>query len=265
MGDVGEDRDVVGDRTDALERQAVRRALDDGRPVAGPRPSRAGPPGGAGRPVSWRGPRSVPGVRRSRIAAVPIIPLATPAASSAATARNAVVVLPSVPVMPTTASSWLGSPYHHAAALARAAGARSTMSWGSATSGSARSTTAAAAPARAAASTYSCPSTCRPGIATNSEPVVDGARVVGDAPHEDVRQSARPDRPTVAARASQAALGGQALDEPARARPARLVPRRRPAAAIVGAARRARRRAVIGGSAARRGRSRVPPRSAAAG
>ena len=40
-----------------------------------------------------------------RVAAVPVIPVRTPAASSAATARNDVVVLPSVPVIPTTASS----------------------------------------------------------------------------------------------------------------------------------------------------------------
>ena len=37
-----------------------------------------------------------------RVAAVPIIPVRIPAASSAATARNDVVVLPSVPVIPTT-------------------------------------------------------------------------------------------------------------------------------------------------------------------
>ena len=55
---------------------------------------------------------------------VPTSPHWMPAASSAATARNAVVVLPSVPVTPTTASSRLGSPYHHAAAAARARRAR---------------------------------------------------------------------------------------------------------------------------------------------
>ena len=40
------------------------------------------------------------------------------------------VVLPSVPVMPTTASSCDGSPYHHAAALASAGRVASTTSWG---------------------------------------------------------------------------------------------------------------------------------------
>ena len=55
-----------------------------------------------------------------RVAAVPVMPVAMPAASSAATARNEVVVLPSVPVIPTTARASLGSSYHQAAALARA-------------------------------------------------------------------------------------------------------------------------------------------------
>ncbi len=55
-----------------------------------------------------------------RVEAVPIIPVRTPAASSAAVARNDVVVLPSVPVIPTTASPRLGSPYHHEAATATA-------------------------------------------------------------------------------------------------------------------------------------------------
>ena len=55
------------------------------------------------------------------VSTVPISPVESPAASSAATARNDVVVLPSVPVIPMTPSSRLGSPYHHAAASARAA------------------------------------------------------------------------------------------------------------------------------------------------
>ena len=46
MGQVGQDRDVVGDRADPVEGQPVRRRLDDGGPVAGQRPS----PGGA----AWR-------------------------------------------------------------------------------------------------------------------------------------------------------------------------------------------------------------------
>ena len=41
------------------------------------------------------------------------------------------VVLPSVPVTPTTDSSRLGSPYHQAAAEASAAGLRSTIELGS--------------------------------------------------------------------------------------------------------------------------------------
>ena len=49
-----------------------------------------------------------------------------PPAWRAAAARNDVVVLPFVPVTPTVSSSRLGSPYHHAAAEARAAAPRST-------------------------------------------------------------------------------------------------------------------------------------------
>ncbi len=90
-----------------------------------------------------------------RVAAVPVIPVRRPAASSAATARNEVVVLPSVPVIPTTARSWLGSSYHQAAAVASDSRVAATTSCGSATSGSAWSTSAAAAPRAAAAATYS--------------------------------------------------------------------------------------------------------------
>ena len=86
---------------------------------------------------------------------VPTSPLERPAASSAATARNEVVVLPSVPVTPTTASSRLGSPYHHAAAEASARAARPTTSWAMGASGTGRSTIAAVAPAAAAAATKS--------------------------------------------------------------------------------------------------------------
>ena len=120
MGQVGQDRDVVGDRPDPAERQAVRRRLDDRRPVAGVdhRPERRLERRRLR--ASWRAPRWRPGAPPIRVAAVPVIPVRIPAASSAATARNEVVVLPSVPVIPTTASSRLGSPYHHAAAVARA-------------------------------------------------------------------------------------------------------------------------------------------------
>ena len=116
MGQVGEDRDVVGDLGDPVEGEPVRRRLDDRRRVAcrRHRPEQALELGRLGR-------RHVLGVRlgdarRSCVSTVPISPAGCPAASSAAAARNEVVVLPSVPVTPTTPSSWLGSPYHQAAA-----------------------------------------------------------------------------------------------------------------------------------------------------
>jgi hypothetical protein len=74
-------------------------------------------------------------------------------ASSAATARNEVVVLPSVPVMPTIPSSWLGSRYHQQDALARAAVERSTTSWGRLVSATGRSTIATDAPLLSACAT----------------------------------------------------------------------------------------------------------------
>ena len=46
-----------------------------------------------------------------------------PAGLEGRAARNDVVVLPLVPVTPTRSSSRLGSPYHHAAAEARAGSA----------------------------------------------------------------------------------------------------------------------------------------------
>ena len=104
-----------------------------------------------------------------RVATVLTRPGARPAASSAATARNAVVVLPSVPVMPSTPRSWLGSPYHQVAAVASAGCVAATTSWATSRSRG-RSSRSADAPARTAVSAKSCPSTCAPGIATNRPP-----------------------------------------------------------------------------------------------
>jgi hypothetical protein len=77
------------------------------------------------------------GLTADRVAIVPIIPVRTPAASSAETARYEVVVLPSVPVMPMTVSSREGSPYHQAAADPRAGRDASTTICGAPTPGSA--------------------------------------------------------------------------------------------------------------------------------
>ena len=82
---------------------------------------------------------------------VPMSPVPRPAAWSAATARYEVVVLPSVPVMPTTVNACEGSPNDQAAALASAARASTTTIWGTATPGTARSTRTATAPASTAA------------------------------------------------------------------------------------------------------------------
>ena len=56
-------------------------------------------------------------------------PVRIPAASRTATAMPAVVVLPSVPVTPTTPSRRPGSPYHQAATTASASWLRSTTIW----------------------------------------------------------------------------------------------------------------------------------------
>ena len=80
-------------------------------------------------------------------------PTEIPAASRMAVARNDVVVLPSVPVIPITPISRLGSPYHQAAAVARESRASSTTIWGNATPSTGRSTIAATAPRAAAAAT----------------------------------------------------------------------------------------------------------------
>ena len=87
VGDVGQDGDVVGDRGDAIEGQAVRGRLDDGDLVAGidhRAEERPAAPGASG-VVAWT-PWAVV-LPPIRVAMVPIIPVRRPAASSAATAR----------------------------------------------------------------------------------------------------------------------------------------------------------------------------------
>ena len=95
------------------------------RPSFPRRPSPAGRAGAPERRASSCAPGSARGSRRSSCRPSRPVRSTRPAASRAATARNDVVVLPSVPVIPTTPSSWLGSPYHQAAASASAAGLRS--------------------------------------------------------------------------------------------------------------------------------------------
>ena len=137
MGEVRQDRRVVGDPAGRGRRRGRARWSRRPRPRCRPGPSPAAPrwrSGGAR--ASSCAPAFGSRVAPIFVSTVPTSPVDSPAASSAATARNEVVVLPSVPVIPTTPRSWLGSPYHHAAASARAAASRSTTSCGSATSGS---------------------------------------------------------------------------------------------------------------------------------
>ena len=79
---------------------------------------------------------------------VPSMPVGRPHASSIARTRYAVVVLPSVPVMPTTPSCWLGSPSNQAAADGQRRPGRGTSSWGTPATGTARSRISAPAPLR---------------------------------------------------------------------------------------------------------------------
>jgi hypothetical protein len=80
-----------------------------------------------------------------------------------------VVVLPLVPVIPTTCSSAVGSPQKRAATGAIAARASATRACGTSSS-SGRSTTSAAAPASTAAGAKSWPSASWPGKQKKSVP-----------------------------------------------------------------------------------------------
>ncbi len=100
---------------------------------------------------------------------VPSSPHCTPAASSTSRSRNAVVVLPLVPVIPASRSSAVGSPQNRAAIGAIAARASATLTWGTGSSSS-RSTTRAAAPASTAAGANSWPSRVAPGTQKKSVP-----------------------------------------------------------------------------------------------
>ena len=77
---------------------------------------------------------------------VPIRPGRQPPARSMASARKAVVVLPSVPVMPMTCRRRDGWSYQASAASARASRQRPTTSCGTSRPGSSCSTTTASAP-----------------------------------------------------------------------------------------------------------------------
>src|SRR4051812_13673331 len=116
-----------------------------------------------------------------RCSTVPSRPGRRPAASRMAYIRKAVVVLPLVPVIPTTSSCALGRPKKASAATASALRDDETSSWGT-SRGRNRSTASATAPRSTAISAKSCPSARNPGTPPGAAPggargeVVPGAR-----------------------------------------------------------------------------------------
>ncbi len=100
---------------------------------------------------------------------VPMTPVGQPAASSTAASRWVTVVLPFVPVTPTTARLAEGSPKNAAASGAIATRVSSTITWATSRP-SDRSTSSAVAPLATAAAAKSCPSTRSPRRQQNSVP-----------------------------------------------------------------------------------------------
>ena len=100
---------------------------------------------------------------------VPSSPHGRPAASSSERTRNAVVVLPLVPVIPATGSEAVGSPWKRAAATAIVERTSSTCTSGT-PSPSGRATTSAAAPRATASGAKSWPSRVKPGTQKNRNP-----------------------------------------------------------------------------------------------
>ena len=133
------------------------------------------PPSSISRNVRWRSIASgvVRTVGRCSPATtevtVPSSPHWRPAASSSERTRKAVVVLPFVPVIPTTGSRAVGSPWKRAAAIAIAARTSSTCTSGTPRP-SGRATTSAAAPRATASGANSWPSRVKPGTQKNSVP-----------------------------------------------------------------------------------------------
>ena len=135
LREVREDERVEAHAVEPMERGTVRRRLDGDTPVARVEHLAEQPlqvdrlrrrvRGGSGRPSDDH-------------STVPTRPGARPAASSTDRRRNAVVVLPFVPVTPATSSERVGSPKKTSAATAIAARASSTSSWGTSSSRGAR-------------------------------------------------------------------------------------------------------------------------------
>ncbi len=193
VGQVREDRDVV--------RDAARRARRPARGTSSRRTAARSPAldHRPERPLELRGlgrRRRAPafGSRRPPIfvATVPTSPTGRmPAASSAATARKDVVVLPSVPVMPTTPSSRMGRRTTMRPPSRGPTELRSTTSWASGES-TGRSTIAAAAPAAAAAIDEVVAVDVLAGHGDEQRSRADRARVVRHAPERRPASAAGP-------------------------------------------------------------------------
>ena len=135
----------------------------------------------------------VTGSRRppTRASMVPMSPQGRPAASSTARMRKAEVVLPLVPVTPTTAREADGSPATAAAARAIDRRTSSDTIWGTGRSSS-RSTISATAPRATASAAWSWPSARAPRTAQKREPgVASWARCTTEA----IAASPRPGTP----------------------------------------------------------------------
>ena len=218
VGDVGQDRDVVGDRPDAFEREAVGGALDDRRGVArhGHRTQRelegrrlgrrdvrlvgfldaADPCSGGPDHPGPHARRLERGDRQERRRG-----LAVRAGDPDDVQLAARIVVP-----PCRGGRERGMGIRHDELREGDLGQR------------ARSTIADDAPAAAASATKSCPSTCEPGGRDEQRARADVARVVRDAADRDAGETDRADRPTIAAGPAQPALGGQAVDQAAERR-----------------------------------------------
>ncbi len=161
--------------------------------------------------VTWSAVRARTGP--TRVSTVPTSPAWTPAASSAAATRNVVVVLPSVPVTPTTARSWLGSPYHQAAAEASAAALRSTTSWVPPVPATGRSTISGSGPGPDRLRGVVVPVGVLAGDGREHFAGPDEARVVGDAADRDHAERRRFDGVPVADDTPEPTFRRQSIDE----------------------------------------------------
>ena len=181
VGHVGQDRDVVGDAGHALQGEPMGRRLDHGH--ASPASTMARNvawSSGASGVVAWAAWSSVrPPIR---VAIVPIIPVANPAASSAATAEIRGRGLPVGTGDPDDGQlvRRIAVPPGRGARRAPGGGIDHDLRRGDPGQ---RPLDDEPPPRRrsTAASAKSWPSACCPGIATNSEPGTHRARVVGHA------------------------------------------------------------------------------------